>query len=714
MKGIIKQAGRAALRTATQRAANSLANREKEGRSGIRRSEGGIKLGDPQSLNDLGNTNGFGMIPLPDRPLTPWELAEEGFNPFNIPPHLSIVGVEHNKCGTIVTFGFYALGWSYGKWSLGYRNGACDPLKLPDLPEEPEPPGDYGPGGNAKGWKSRCPDVTILFWDTSSSYNWEHVHSQLEKLENPWRNNSGGSDLRISLHPPLSTSELFDFVALPLAKEVNLPKQIKSFEVGHWVRAFEFYEGSIFAVRLKFNENYLMNHVASSSIINWLKELEPIECYIPGANDLIDNTKPYISKKYLLSPEPGVIYGQSRAEEMRHRMFLYSLKNCPPPQKPGLSGGTLKEEPEMMDECCQEILDSLEEQDEKISRLLDLLDPEGAWPIKVPGQMLQLDNGDAQPLELKSYPELWVAQLATQNRLREVAAPPGAWPLQFPKGIIEPMGTGNLKIQSIGAMLMAILRGLDAKLGPIVNEVELSDGTPLEPGKQKVNLRFFGLSSLACQILQIAIDNEGDIDLSNNLLLRLAMTSAATQKAATQSALQTSEILDALGAKYNDKVEEVPFFFNPQAAAEVAENLQNTEESTEALMAAILDTSTQQIKYLSVDEKRNIVMRLTQMEQAINTIQAGQAVEWDGSKKGLAALMSSYMLIDQIQDYKLKKELKNLDNQGDFGEWSKQHEAGYPGTGATDEYSNTSKPWGRDMRNQPKIRKVDNNPDREQ
>ncbi|MCT7958944.1 hypothetical protein [Laspinema palackyanum] len=443
--------------------------------------------------------------------------------------------------------------------------------------------------------------------------------------------------------------------------------------------------------------------------------MEPIRCYIPNQRDLKDPLLPYITNLYFLTPEPDLIYGESRAKEFKYRMFLYPLvPNCPPPGIVGGEGGPIEKSKEKMDDCCEEILETLAEQDEKISRLLDLLDPEGAWPIKVPGQMIQLDNKDAKPLELKSYPELWVAQLATQNRLREVAAPPGAWPIQFPKGIIEPMGEGDLKIQSISGMLTAILRGLDAKIGPIVNEVQLSDGTPLEPGKQRINLRFFGLSSLACQILQIAMDNEGDIDLSNNMLLRLAMTSAATQKAATQSALQTSEILDALGAKYNDKVEEVPFFFNPQAAAEVAENLQNTEESTEALMAAILDTSTQKIKYLSVDEKRNIVMRLTQMEQAINTIQAGQAVEWDGSKAGLTALMSSYMLIDQIQDYKLKKELRNLENQGDFGEWSKQHEAGYPEATPTDEYSDSSKPWGRNQSNQPKIRKVDNNPDREQ
>jgi hypothetical protein len=705
VKGKLGKIGRDAIKFGAAAAARS-ASSPSNGRGVEIGENGSIRIGTPESINDLGTKNGWGMTG--NKPVHPAEIGARGFNPFNIPPGVSISGAETGKCGSIITFETRAFGFTIGNWSVGYREDKCDPFRPSEEEEKPWQPTegapDYGPPGNAEGWKSRCPVVTAFFWDTPYPfYDWPHVRDQLFKLNNPW-----GFDLRISFNPPVTSTDLFAFVRLDTVgdlKEKCAPA-ITDIQVGHWVRAFEFDHGSIFGVRLTIDEKYLFRGIDSSMVGNWLLGIEPIKVLIPGVG---------ARDRWLLTPySPGsLIWG---AEQRRQRWMLFPrIPNCPPPGKVGGGGGGIhpKRGKSKMDDCCKEILENLDAQDEKISRLLDLLDPEGAWPITVPGQMIQLDDEKAQPLQLKSYPDLWVAQLATQNRLREVAAPPGAWPLKFPKGIIEPMGKGNLEIQSIGAMLMAILRGIDAKLGPIVNEVEIADGSPLEPGNQKVSLRFFGLSSLACQILQIAIDNEGDIDLSNNMLLRLAMTSAATQKAATQSALQTSEILDALGAKYQEKVEKVPFFFDPQAAAKVAENLENTEESTEALVAAILDTSTQKIKYLSVDEKRNIVMRLTQMEQAINTIQAGQAVEWDGSKKALTALMGSYMLIDQIQDYKLRKELRNLDNQGDFGEWSKQHEEGYPEANATDEYSDTGKPWGRDRQNQPKIRKVDTNPDRE-
>lgn len=711
MRGIIKAAGRTALRAAAEKAARSIASESSgAGRRQPRSPEntGGIRAGDPQSINDLGNTNGFGVIGPPNRPLTPQELLSEGFNPFNIPPGVSVVGAEVNECGGILTFQNHFMGGTYGTWSVGYKNSDCQ--KEPDRPVSPPIQGPQGEGLSSPEYEDflTCGrNMRALL----PGYSGVYMPVDREKMaDEEWQR----------LNIPRTGVRIFRIPTLPELLDED-PFSEQAFRIHGQNRGIIDKDGQLIGnvESILYESWYGMARPTFSRLYVWRYDLpkprtaeeitSDLERAFPEGELVLQDkeTQLHFEAFYRHAEEPSL-----EVKRLRSFFTADSSDDCPlwPPSSPGKT----KTNRINMEDCCEEILEKLDEQDEKISRLLDLLDPEGAWPITVPGQMIQLDNDKAPPLQLKSYPELWTTQLATQNRLREVAAPPGAWPIAFPKGIIEPMGEGELKIQSIGGMLTAILRGLDAKLGPIVNEVELQDGTPLEPGNQKVSLRFFGLSSLACQILQIAIDNEGDIDLSNNMLLRLAMTSAATQKAATQSALQTSEILDALGAKMNDKAEDVPFFFNPQAAAEVAEKLQNTEESTEALMAAILDTSTQKIKYLSVDEKRNIVMRLTQMEQAINTIQAGQAVEWDGSTSGLAALMGSYMLIDQIQDYKLKKELRNLDNQGDFGEWSKQHEEGYPEATATDEYSDTSKPWGRDRDNRPKIRKVDNNPDREQ
>lgn len=138
-------------------------------------------------------------------------------------------------------------------------------------------------------------------------------------------------------------------------------------------------------------------------------------------------------------------------------------------------------------------------------------------------------------------------------------------PAALPKRIIYPNGKGEEKPKNIVEILGYQVKQIDRAVGLLPQKIKVADTNPGLAGNQSVEVEIHSFADFAKEILQLLLDTEGDVDTTNNMLVRVLYELGFIHQGVVQGDAMLDAIVEFLDFKQKWKKISIPFAFDPHA-----------------------------------------------------------------------------------------------------------------------------------------------------
>lgn len=246
--------------------------------------------------------------------------------------------------------------------------------------------------------------------------------------------------------------------------------------------------------------------------------------------------------------------------------------------------------------------------------------------------------------------------------------------------LVNPPSISHKDLTSIPQLIHWFVERFDEVMGQWVVPIEVKDTDPTTVGDQSKLMVFPNIAELLAEMMMIMFQVSINSEVLTNISTRLLMEAGQDkqQNFITYKLLQS--LTDYVGYSYKDKIVEMPLLFDPKA------------KSFDKMLTEV------QIKVPvpEFDEKFNLQADFMRFRKAASILDSVYFRKVDPNGDIKAQLMKRLFDLRDL----LKEANKEDDN---FKEFLKQVEAGFTGTPGV---GDSTKPYGRDYEDRPKIRDI--------
>lgn len=249
-------------------------------------------------------------------------------------------------------------------------------------------------------------------------------------------------------------------------------------------------------------------------------------------------------------------------------------------------------------------------------------------------------------------------------------------PAALPKRIIYPNGKGEEKQKNLVEILGYQVKQIDRAVGLLPQKIKVADTNPGLAGNQSVEVEIHSFADFAKEILQLLLDTEGDVDTTNNMLVRVLYELGFIHQGVVQGDAMLDAIIEFLDFKQKWKKLSVPFAFDPHAGTKgkvgqgfaKQENTSGdgpqTEEEVERLLPALLQNTEVDIRILVNDEKKSLNDILQDIKR--DTAIAAAAVSENADSGKLDQLVAAAQLLLQLEGAIDRKNIRQALTSGNL------------------------------------------------
>lgn len=244
-------------------------------------------------------------------------------------------------------------------------------------------------------------------------------------------------------------------------------------------------------------------------------------------------------------------------------------------------------------------------------------------------------------------------------------------PAELPKRLIYPNAKGEEKIDSLVELLGYQVKQLDRAVGYLPQKIRIADTNPGKPGNQPIEVEIHSITDALKEILQYLIDTEGDVDVTNNMLVRTLYELGFIHQGVVQADAMLDAICDHLDFKQRWKKVKVPFAFDPYAGTKGFNKKEGnagadaqTEEEIEKLLPQMLQNTDVDIRVLVNDEKKSLNDLLQDIKR--DTAAAAAAVSEKATPERLDQLVAAAQMLVQLQGAIDRKNSRQALSGGDL------------------------------------------------
>ena len=281
----------------------------------------------------------------------------------------------------------------------------------------------------------------------------------------------------------------------------------------------------------------------------------------------------------------------------------------------------------------------------------------------------------------------------------------------YPMRLTHAGAKGNKPIRNYLQAWEAILRQIDTAVGLLPFKLKIEDTNAAQEGNQSIELQVHSISDALKLLVENVVDIEGDGDVTNNLLVRMAAMLIQQHQVLAKINACTRNTEEFLDYKIKQKVEKIPSTLNPllptegQGFGNAASIDGNTERSTENLMPHLLRNTELKVKVTEIDEKRLLTEWLYSIEKFSAASAAGNTVHYKGEKT-IRDLIDSLLENDEFKEFLDRQNIrKAMGNQVNLADFEKEVEKGYPSAEGKLE-SDPNKPYGKPQAKRPKVKRT--------
>ena len=289
-------------------------------------------------------------------------------------------------------------------------------------------------------------------------------------------------------------------------------------------------------------------------------------------------------------------------------------------------------------------------------------------------QEIELE-GEEEPKEVKSIAE---SVKLTSERIELINKTIGVdeFPAKAPKRLTYPNGKGDVEIKNIVEFLGYQVKQIDRAVGLLPQKIKVADTNPGLAGNQSVEVEVHSFADFAREIMQYMLDTEGDVDTTNNMLVRALYELGFIHQGVVQADAMLDAICEHLDFKQRWKKIKVPFAFDPHAGTKgkVGQGFGNqgnnagagaqTEQQVEDLLPKLLQNTEVDIRVLTNDEKKSLNDVLQDIKRD-TAISAAASSEPAGGNR-IDQLVAAAQLIIQLGSAVDRKNLRQALTGGDM------------------------------------------------
>lgn len=170
-----------------------------------------------------------------------------------------------------------------------------------------------------------------------------------------------------------------------------------------------------------------------------------------------------------------------------------------------------------------------------------------------------------------------------------------SYPVSYPKSLLTDRGEGQVKLESLTALIDWFVGEFDALVGQFPAEIEIEDIDPTKAGNQKKKIKLPNLAESIAEIYGLTLRQSVDADVTISFLLRLATETMAAKNAAIVAQDYARANASYLGYKGNKVERKIDYAFDPTNAdsidgilKETTKKLLGWEEDDPETLAAYL------------------------------------------------------------------------------------------------------------------------------
>ncbi len=249
-------------------------------------------------------------------------------------------------------------------------------------------------------------------------------------------------------------------------------------------------------------------------------------------------------------------------------------------------------------------------------------------------------------------------------------------PAKMPKRIIYPNGKGEEELKNLVELLGYQVKQVDRAVGLLPQKIKVADTNPGLAGNQSVEVEIHSFADFAKEILQLLLDTEGDVDTTNNMLVRVLYELGFIHQGVVQIDAMADAIVEYLDFKQKWKKISVPFAFDPHAGTKgkvgqgfsKQENTSGkgaqTEEDVEKMLPALLQNTEVDIRILVNDEKKSLNDLLQDIKRDTAIAAAGVSERADAGK--LDKIVAAAQLLLQLEGAIDRKNIRQALTSGNL------------------------------------------------
>lgn len=141
-----------------------------------------------------------------------------------------------------------------------------------------------------------------------------------------------------------------------------------------------------------------------------------------------------------------------------------------------------------------------------------------------------------------------------------------SYPVSYPKSLLTDRGEGQVKLESLTALIDWFVGEFDALIGEFPAEIEIEDIDPTKAGNQKKKVKLPNLAESIAEIYGLTLRQSVDSDVTISFLLRLATETMAAKNAAIVAQDYARANASYLGYKGNKVERIIDYAFDPTKA----------------------------------------------------------------------------------------------------------------------------------------------------
>lgn len=250
------------------------------------------------------------------------------------------------------------------------------------------------------------------------------------------------------------------------------------------------------------------------------------------------------------------------------------------------------------------------------------------------------------------------------------------FPAKAPKRLTYPNGKGDVEIKNLVEFLGYQVKQIDRAVGLLPQKIKVADTNPGLAGNQSVEIEIHSFADFAREMLQYLLDTEGDVDTTNNMLVRVLYELGFIHQGVVQGDAMLDAVCEHLDFKQRWKKISVPFAFDPHAGTkgQVGQGFDKqknnagkgaqTEEDVEKLLPKLLQNTEVDVRVLVNDEKKSLNDQMIDLKR--DTALAAAALSEPVGSNRLDQLVAAAQLLIQLQGAVDRKNLRQALTGGDL------------------------------------------------